>query len=102
MLDWAILISTRAIPSTPLGVSDRRHSFVIMCARRRHAFAGRSGAHFHSIARLATFLTIGRGIADNNQHGGIPSGFSGGPALAGVLPPMSPKRTALRARSDLG
>jgi len=71
---------------------------VIMCARRSHAFTGRSCAHSHAIARLATFLTIGRGIADNNQHGGIPSGFSGGPALAGAFPPMSPKKDGVEGQ----
>jgi hypothetical protein len=67
-----------------------------MCVRDRYAFAGRSGAHSHTIARLATFLTIGRGIADKIQHGSIPSGFSGGPALAGAFPPMSPKKDGVQ------
>ena len=62
-----------------------------MCVRVCLEFAGRVGAHCRTIARPATFLTMKRGIADNNQHGGILHGSAGGRALAGASLPMSPE-----------
>jgi hypothetical protein len=63
-----------------------------MCVRVCLEFAGRAGAHCRTIARLATFLTIKRGIADNNQHGGILHGSAGGGALAVAPVPISPDK----------
>ncbi len=67
-----------------------------MCVHHRHEFPRPASAHCRTIARLAAFLTIRRGIADKNQQGGIPTDAAGGQALAGAGPPMSPEKDGAR------